>query len=215
MKYWIIGIITVLCIVAIRLHDAKGSDDRYLVLCVDVSGSVDDYDYRIQKQSYYNVLTDPDIQRSLRGTKIAIVEFSVAVYPVHQFSNQYNLIAERYKNRPRRDTGRGTTPESCINYAISMLKDKTGTRVIDISGDGPNSRWINNIRSGIADHTSDHLKVAADNLGIVINGVIFDLSDNRAYDYYKASFINGFLLVAETINEFEEKLRIKLMVEIS
>jgi hypothetical protein len=48
----------------------------WLVLLVDVSGSIDADEYRLQHEAYVAVLRDPDIVLLLEGAQVAIVEFA-------------------------------------------------------------------------------------------------------------------------------------------
>jgi hypothetical protein len=62
---------------------------------------------------------------------------------------------------------------------------------------------------------SDVWKLKLDKHGIIANGIVFDDKNNIATKYYEGSLVNGFLLRAETIREFEAALKIKLRQEIS
>jgi Protein of unknown function (DUF1194) len=108
--------------------------DSWLVLVVDVSSSVSDEEYLIQKEGYVSVLQDPMIGTALDRTAVAIVEFSSDSSPVVDW-NKVAIAGAVYSAMPR--SSHGLTCVSCgLHMAMNLLEGKSGRRVIDISADG-------------------------------------------------------------------------------
>jgi hypothetical protein len=131
MKYLVAFIVFLLCLYGIKQY-AMGNTDKYLVFCVDVSASVDTDEYRLQRESYANILSDPEIQASLKGTHIALIEFSGYSELVFGFSTEYDKVSEFYREHYHKTSGSWTNPESCLQTAFIMLNSKIGTKIIAI-----------------------------------------------------------------------------------
>lgn len=189
--------------------------NRYLILVVDVSGSIDDSEYTLQKQSYLNILRDRDVQLRLDNTFVAIIEFGPNPHLVVRFTDDYNYAAQQYERAPRSTTGT-TRPEDALLFAVKMLRDKSGVKVIDISGDGPSDQMFSPALP--ADNFGarvQYYRQLLDSLGITCNGLIFGegLTSTRAY--YEQVLVNGFLMEAPTYDDFERSLKMKIVYEIS
>ncbi len=205
--------------------------DLELVLATDVSSSISTEELALQRQGYVAAITDRSVLRAIeRGVhrKIAVAYVEWAGLHYRRAVVGWTLIrggasARRFASRivgaPLR-TGKGTSISRAIEFAVHLLarNDFAGTRrVIDISGDGPNNV------GGLVTTARD----AAVAMGITINGLpIFSTSRNPGDEfgvpdidrYYRSCVIGGpgaFVVVADTIREFTDAVRKKLLLEIA
>ncbi len=196
--------------------------DVELVLAVDVSGSVNPARYAAQKQGTINALRNPAVHTAIEsGTigSIAVVymEWSGATQqseqvPWTQISSaaDANAFADAIEATTRALSGL-TSISGAIDWSVASINDNNfnGTRkVIDISGDGDN-----NSGRSVTDARDD---AVAD--GKIINGIaIEEVTSFSLTDYYEANVIGGpgsFVLTADTFDDFEDAIVLKLEAEI-
>lgn len=144
--------------------NTNGAVETALVLSVDVSVSIDDYEFDLQKQGYLEALNDPevlDIVSFQRCVSIGVVLWSgssIQAYPLtkissfEEFSKLKNSIENwRLQNMLLRlvhtdnsyIVSNFTNISAGLNRSIEMLKDyKADNKVIDVSGDGYDDRDI-------------------------------------------------------------------------
>lgn len=201
--------------------------DIELSLLVDVSGSIKDEEFDLQKQGYVDVFSDASlfdnfISKGKEG-KIAVnlIYWSNSIR--QQEAVGWTLIdsaqasedfANAIKATNRLFRG-GTSPSSAINYVIPMFSDNdfNGERqVIDISGDGK-GRSTN---SSTARDNALEAGIDAIN-GIVIGG------DSDVTAFYKTNLIGGvnangtpaFVIEANSFEEFGSAIDDKIKAEIT
>jgi hypothetical protein len=149
--------------------------DMALVLVTDVSRSVDDAEYKLEKDGYASALTNPKVLEAIRGgptgkIAIAYVEFAssfevrtVLDWTVVKDRASAEGFASRLAAEPRTFWGR-TAISAGIDQAVQLLSTTAFTadrHVIDVCGDG-----TNNAGREAADARDDAVKA-----GIVINGL--------------------------------------------
>ncbi len=205
--------------------------DLELVLAVDVSGSVDPEEARLQRDGYVAALSDPDVIRAIRQGmlgRIAVTyvewagaetAYTVVEWGLIKDDESARDFANKIANAPLQ-TALWTSISNAIEYALPRFKNNgfEGTRrVIDISGDGPNNQ------GGLVTQRRD-LAVAA---GITINGL--PIVNDRAspfgwpalpnLDLYYANCVIGgpgaFYVVANSFKDFARAVRKKLILEIA
>ncbi|BBK38947.1 hypothetical protein STAQ_40250 [Allostella sp. ATCC 35155] len=204
--------------------------DLELVLAIDVSGSVDGEEARLQRDGYVTAFRHPEVVAAIRSGmigRIAVlyVEWAGA-HEVHLVLD-WQLVsdapsaaafAERLAAQPVR-RGRRTSIAAAIEFAMPRFGTgfEGSRRVIDISGDGPNNDGppVAEVRDRA---------VAA---GIVINGLpiinerqfAWGVPNLRELDlYYRDCVIGGpgsFLVVAEDFATFAAAVKRKLILEIA
>ncbi|HEY3911605.1 MAG TPA: DUF1194 domain-containing protein [Stellaceae bacterium] len=204
-----------------------------VVLAADVSRSIDDSEFELQRKGYAAALTDPSVLKAIRATKsgaiaVCFVEWSgeedqqvVLGWTEIRDEEDGGAAAATILKAPRSFTGR-TSISAAIDFARAYLakaKWTTAHRVIDISGDG-NS----NAGRPLADARDQ--AVAA---GITINGLaIINEEANMGYsahthppgglpNYYRQNVIGGpnaFLIVVKNFKSFAEAMANKLAKEI-
>ena len=135
-------------------RDAE-SVDVVLVLATDVSGSVEDSEYAIQKRGVVEALADPEVARALRqcapgGVALTYVEWGgcgpncadfATVVPFRNVSDQESLTAfSRDVGRAWRSfEGSSTDIQTALARSRALIDGATftdGRRVIDLSTNG-------------------------------------------------------------------------------
>lgn len=205
--------------------------DLELLLAIDISGSVDPDEARLQREGYAKALIDPQVIKAIRGGihgRIAVAYFEWADDFTHNQVLDWTLISDlgsaqavsaRLLEAPIR-IGRRTSISGAIIAAMPRFAASPYQglrRVLDISGDGPNNAGPR------VDLARDQALAA----GIVINGlpIINDRPNPWGMPvledldrYYEGCVIGGpgsFVVVAEGFDTFHEAVRRKLVLEIA
>src|SRR6478752_7326365 len=207
--------------------------DLLLVLAADVSRSIDDVEFNLQRKGYAAAMTDPRVLRAIasgRNHAIAItfIEWSGAAdqnvvvdWTIVRDEEAAGSIAAAILAAPRSFLGR-TSISAAIDFALAHFaksKWQASRRIIDISGDGTNN-------SGRPVTEARDQAIAR---GITINGLaIINDKPNLGYSahtqppgglplYYRQNVIGGpnaFLLVVQDFNTFADAMANKLAKEI-
>ncbi len=209
--------------------------DLLLVLAADVSRSVDEIKFKLQREGYAAAITDPAIVRAMQAAgpkkRIALmfIEWAGAgeTKVIVDWTSVGNpedarAFADRLLAAPRPFYGR-TAIGGAIEISLAQLASspfRSDRKIIDISGDGTNNagREVTEARDQA---------IAA---GVVVNGVVIlskiPLPFNPAHThpmggllaYYENNVIGGpgsFALAAENFETFGQALRTKLIKEIA
>jgi hypothetical protein len=205
--------------------------DLELLLAIDISGSIDADEARLQREGYARALIDKDVIKAIKGGihgKIAIAYFDWSDSYVQNEILDWTLIHDEASARAvsqrlldqQTRTARRTSISGAINHAIPRFGAgpfKGIRRVLDISGDGPNND------GGPVDLIRDKALAA----GIVINGLPIMNGKQNTWGfpmledldrYYEGCVIGGpgsFVVVAENFETFHEAVRRKLILEIA
>ncbi len=209
----------------------KPQVDLVLLLAVDISGSIDPDEARLQREGYAKAIVDPKVVKAIQGGihgRIAVAYFEWADSFTDNQIMDWTLIsdaasAERVSQhllaQPIR-TARRTSISGAITHALPRFAAapyQGMRRVLDISGDGPNND------GGRVDVARD-MALAA---GIVINGltIINDKQNTWGFPtlpdldaYYEGCVTGGpgsFVVVAQGFDTFHEAVRRKLILEIA
>ena len=205
--------------------------DLELVLAVDVSGSIDDYEATLQRQGYMSAVVHPRVIDAiesglLQRIVVTYIEWSgdfnqrtVVGWTVIDGKESALAFASALSETPV-VRARRTSISAAIDYVVPKFENNgyEGTRrVIDISGDG-----YNNIGRDVRD-----ARDAAVAAGITINGlpIINDRPNpfgrpppSDLDDYYEDNVIGGpgsFVFVAESFENFAQAILSKLIREIA
>ena len=205
--------------------------DLELVIAVDVSGSIDADEARLQRNGYVGAFNDSEVIHAITGGtlgKIAVIYVEWAGASFASTVIDWTLIdseagahafAARLAKAPIQ-TELWTSISHAIDYAMPLFADNgfAGVRkVIDISGDGANNQ------GGLVTIHRDQAVAA----GITINGL--PIVNQRASPwgwpqlpdldlYYAACVIGGkgaFYIVANTFPDFARAVRQKLLLEVA
>ena len=205
--------------------------DVQLLLMVDVSGSIDGEEAKLQRQGYVAALTSGAVREAVRSgglgrVAMAYVEWAdsthqrlVAEWTLLDGEDSLKAFAGRIAAAPIK-TGRWTALGSAIDFGVVQFASspfKGERRVIDISGDGYSNQ-------GHPPGEARDMAVAA---GITINGLpIMNDQPNPAGDlppvdldrYYQDHVIGGpgaFVLAADGLNRFGQAIMAKMVKEIA
>ena len=214
--------------------EARGAGvDLEVILAADVSRSIDDAEFDLQRKGYAAALTDPRVLTAIRGRSgasigVCFIEWSgdedqqvVVDWSEIRDEEDAGTIAAAILAAPRSFMGR-TSISAAIDFAMAHFaksKWQAGRRIIDISGDGTNN-------SGRPVTEARDQALAQ---GVTINGLaIINDKPNLGYSahtqppgglplYYKQNVIGGpnaFLLVVQDFNSFADAMANKLAKEI-
>lgn len=206
--------------------------DLELVLAVDVSRSIDDDEFRLQREGYAQAFTHPSVVNAILSNpnrRIAVIflewagtEFQKVVVPWTVISDPDSSaqFAREVQTRPRTIAG-WTSISGAIDFSMQQLQRSPhhGTRrVIDISGDGVNN-------SG---RPANEARDEALRQGVTINGlVIMNDNPNPGFffqrqppldEFYRTQVIGGpgaFMVAIEDFNSFAYAIINKLVKEIA
>ncbi|MCC6471477.1 MAG: DUF1194 domain-containing protein [Alphaproteobacteria bacterium] len=231
-RLWCIACIPLLALLAGSPAQAqKTAVDIELVLAIDVSGSVDPFEARMQRDGYYAALTSPKVIRAIESGvlgRIGVIymEWAGAHYQrtvidwtlINNADSARQFIARLADVPPT--SQRWTSISGAMDYAMTLFAQSPfeGTRrVIDISGDGSN----NNGRP-IREAREDVLKA-----GVIVNGLPI-INDRPTMwggapevfldKYYEENVIGGpgsFMIVADGFEKFADAILTKLIMEIA
>jgi hypothetical protein len=214
---------------------ARADDvDVALVLVTDVSRSIDDSEFALEKSGYASAFTEPKVLEAIHGgptgkIAVAYVEFAssfevrtVLDWTVIQDKASAQVFVDRLAAAPRSFWGR-TAISAGIDQAMQLLAE-TGMnptrRVIDVCGDG-----TNNAGREVAEARDDAVKA-----GITINGlaIINDHPVSWTFahvqppgglaNYYRENVTGGpgsFVLEVHDFSTFGEAMTRKLVDEIA
>jgi Protein of unknown function (DUF1194) len=207
--------------------------DLEVILAADVSRSIDDSEFDLQRKGYAAALTDPRVVTAIRGRSgsaiaVCFVEWSgdedqqvVVDWNEIRDEEDAGSIAAAVLAAPRSFMGR-TSISAAIDFATAHFatsKWQAGRRIIDVSGDGTNN-------SGRPVTEARDQAIAR---GITINGLaIINDKPNLGYSahtqppgglplYYRQNVIGGanaFLLVVQDFSSFADAMAQKLAKEI-
>ncbi len=208
--------------------------DLRLVLAADVSRSVDEGEYDLQRKGYAAAFRDPRVLRAIRGGvlgRIAVcyLEWSgvdsqkiVVDWTVIGDDEQAGYFSDKLLMEPRPFANR-TSIGVAIDYAVAQFERSPATserRVIDVSGDGTNT-------NGKPPILARDQAVAQ---GITINGLVIQSPDPSPWNpehthppgglllYYERNVIGGpeaFVMAVEGFESFAEAIASKLIREIA
>lgn len=205
--------------------------DLELVLAIDISGSVDEHEGRLQRDGYVRAFRAPEVIAAIRAgfrKRIAVTyiewagfEFQTNIIGwtlIHDEASAHSFAAALEKIPIQ--TGPFTSISGVIEHAMPLFAKnnfEAPRRVIDISGDGPNN-------SGRLVTLARQEAIAA---GFTINGLPIMNERPSPYGrlpmpnldlYYRKCVIGGpraFIVAAEDFKSFARAIRKKLILEIA
>ena len=205
--------------------------DIALAMAIDISGSIDPDEARLQRQGYVEAFRDPVIVKAILGGshgRIAVAYFEWSDAWVQKLLIDWTLLdseasiaafATRLASAPI-SIARRTSISGAIRYAIPLfdrLPFDPERKVLDISGDGSN-----NDGGLVTDLRHDALKER-----IVINGLPimndrpnpFGFPSETDLDRYYLHCVTGgprsFVEVATSFEDFPRAVRKKLLQEVA
>jgi hypothetical protein len=208
--------------------------DLLLVLAADVSRSVDEPKFQLQRTGYANALTNPRVLEAIRSGpngRIAVIFVEWSGMASQKVVIDWTLIdgeaaarqfGDRIMEAPRSFADR-TSISAGIDFAMTQFEHapfEARRRTIDVSGDGTNN-------------AGREITAARDEAlakGVTINGLVILTDTPSAWNpahtnppggldgYYRNNVIGGpgaFVMVAEDFKSFGTAIVNKLVAEIA
>jgi hypothetical protein len=188
-----------------------------VVFAVDVSGSVNEERFELQRAGVAGIFADPGIDQILGGgLAVALMEWSdghtvVVPWTILRTREEARALAHRIVAAPR-PVGYSTELSLALLAAADLLDACPCAplgRIIDLSGDGPNNGPI----------STPLARDAVVGRGIQINGlpIVTDAEPDLG-EWYAANVIGGpgaFLEVAHGFEDFARAMRRKFLLEVA
>jgi len=208
--------------------------DLQLVLAADVSRSMTEEQFRLQRKGYAEALTDERVLKAItsgpyRAVAITFVEFAGATdqkvvvdWTIVRDTESAGIFSDILMSAPRSFYG-WTSISAAIDYSVYRLKSsgvESERMAIDVSGDG-----TNNSGRPVASARDDAVAQ-----GVVINGLPIINNSPTTFnpehthptgglpEYYRQNVIGGpgaFHIVVEGFETFAEGITKKLISEIA
>lgn len=204
---------------ALIAHPAVACETA-LILSVDVSGSIDAGDYRLQIEGLASALQDPEVAEALVKGQIAlaVVQWSgtaeqALVLPWQRMLSDPDVtrFAARAAALPRAFSGSDTAVGQAIRFATAQFAAVPDCRrkVIDISGDGQENAGFTDARA----------RSEAIDQGLTLNAIAIEEPGAAIpiTTYYRNWIITpgGFVMTARGLQDYAETLRLKLLRELT
>lgn len=190
-----------------------------LLLAIDVSGSIDGGDYRLQAEGLAAALADPVVADALVEGQVAlaVVQWSGAdqqalALPWERMlsANAVATFAARAAAMPRVFKGSDTAVGEGLFFSLTQFAfvPDCRRRVVDVSGDGQEN-------AGFTDAKARTAAVAA---GVTVNAIAIE-EPGPAFpitSYFTRWIVTpeGFVVTARGLQDYAETLRLKLLREL-
>ncbi|WP_342076654.1 DUF1194 domain-containing protein [Yoonia sp. SS1-5] len=193
--------------------------DVALMLAVDVSGSVDGAEYRIQMDGLAQALVDPTVTAALvaGNARLALMQWtgsgrqSVVIHWV-EIANDNDVVgfATQVQQQPRlwRNFSTAIGEAMALSVAYFALVPECKRFVLDISGDGENNE------GRVPRDVWDDLATA----DVTVNALVIEESVPGLTAYFESDVITGvdaFAVTANTFKEYPEQITRKLYRELT
>ncbi|MCB2110827.1 MAG: DUF1194 domain-containing protein [Rhodobacteraceae bacterium] len=194
--------------------------DVALLLAIDVSGSIDAGEYRLQAGGLAAALADPEIAEVLLTGQVAlaVVQWSGSGQQVLSLPwrrmlrpSEVRSFAERAAAMPRAYSGSDTAVGEAVGFAAAAFAPVADCRrkVIDISGDGP-------LNAGAPVGPPRAGAIAA---GIDINAIAIEdmgrASPISAFYLRQVITPEGFVMTARGLGDYPRAIREKILREVA
>jgi Protein of unknown function (DUF1194) len=220
---WLAAALAAALALPVGASAGSGRADVALVVAVDVSGSVDDNRFKLQRQGIAAALESDEVATAVSGgvnqtIEIAVIEWAeeqrlVVPWTVLCGRNDLQALAARIRGASRSWVHTMTDPAGGIAAAEQLFSEAPLTgmhQVIDVSGDG---------RQNAGEVPTADARDAAVSHGFTVNGLpIVSGGEAGIVDWYRANVVGGpgaFLVVADSDDEFAAAFRQKLTLEIA
>ena len=224
MRRWWLGTAVAIALATPIAGASAGSEraDVAVVLAVDVSGSVDDNRFRLQREGIATALESDELAAAVatganHAIEVTVIEFAEEQHVIVSWAvlrRRDDLAAfagwvrsaERSWLHTKTDPGRGITAADKLFATEPLVAER---RVIDVSGDG---------RQNTGEVPTAEARDAVIAHAVTLDGLPITGGAERDLDeWYRANVIGGpgaFLIVANGYEAFAEAFRQKLLLEI-
>ncbi len=232
MRTWLIGLVAALSLGA-RVASAE-TVDLQLVLAADVSISVDNHEFQLQREGYAAAITSETVLDAIRAgphhaIAVCFIEWSgpskqkvVADWTVIRDGEMATVFANTLRTAPR-SFADATAIGSAVDFAMRHFEQsdvESDRRIIDISGDGDSNsgRPVEYARDDAV-----KARVVINGLAIVnehpLPGFIGHIQPVGGIGHYYRTRVAGgpgsFVFEIESFDGFAEAIERKLVAEIA
>src|ERR1700692_3786583 len=221
-----------LAVPGIQFADTKGqvSVDVELIIGVDVSNSMDIDELEVQREGYAQAIVSEEFLQALKtgpSKKLAVTYFAwsastdqkiIIPWRVIDGPETADAVAREIMKTPVQK-GSSTSISGAISFAMPLFDENPYRglrRVIDISGDGPNSNGAP--VTGARDAALER-GITINGLPIMIKEPSYSTMDIDNLDlYYEDCVIGGpgsFVVTIKDREKFKEAIRTKLLLEVA
>ncbi len=191
------------------------------MLAIDLSASVNDAEYDLQRRGTAEAFRDPDVQDAILahngGIAVIAIQWASRAYqrvaiPWRRLEtlDEISAYADQFEVMPRKLPGGGTSITGGLTFAASMFTTSpviANRYVIDLAANGraDNFKEMRDVRQVIVDS------------GIVINGLAIEELKDDLTRYFRDFVIGGenaFVQTAWRFEDFRIAMRSKLLREI-
>lgn len=191
-----------------------------LVLAIDISGSIDRNEYRLQMQGLADALESPEIAETLVADRVelALVHWSGPIWhkmtlPWQQMRTRADVarFAEIARSMPRPFDSSDTSIGQALRFAATQFAavPDCERKVIDVSGDGEEN----------AGFTLKSALVEMQDLGITVNAIAIEEAGGISpiTTYFRRFGItrDGFVVTAFGVDDYPRAIRLKLLRELA
>lgn len=191
--------------------------DLALVLAVDVSGSVDQHEYRIQMDGLAAALNDGIVTDALieQEAQVTLIQWSGSSrqdqtigWTALRTPEDVALLADRIANNPRRWRNFSTAVGEAVGLAIDTFSavPQCRRKVIDVSGDG-----VSNEGPSPTTHRAT-LKAKT----IIVNALAIETDETDLTAWFFENLLHGegaFVMTADGFEDYPEQILRKLQRE--
>ncbi len=191
--------------------------DLALLLAIDISGSVDDAEYRMQVDGTAEALRDPEVVAALLQGRVSVAMVQWSAVGMQKLVQPWQVMDSRAAVAEFAATARlqervfgkaDTAVADAITFAVRQFDTAPDCRrqVIDISGDG-----VQNSGAPLPP-----ARAAAINAGITINAIAIEGIGVTITEFYRRFVITryGFVVTAGGHWDYPRAMRAKLLREI-
>lgn len=193
--------------------------DLALILAVDVSGSVDPDEYKIQRDGLARALADSVVAEALvrSRARVTIVQWTgasrqrvtVPWIAVEDFGAA-RALADAAAQDPRQWTQYSTAIGEVLAVSLDLFEEvpECRRRVIDISGDGVSNEG----------RPPEGFRTALSAAGVTVNAVVIETDDKDLRGYFWENVIHGdgaFVVTASGFEQYAARIREKLIREVA
>lgn len=195
-----------------------------LVLSVDSSSSVEDWEFELERRGLAQALREPEVQSALLSSgpiKLALLFWGDAASGI--WSSGWHLVstpgdAERFAghiDRVPRSIGGDTALGVGLGAALSLLSQPeacASRRIVNITGDGRET--LTSRRR--TDLTLAAARAIAADMNVTINGLAIANEEADLADYYRRSVIlgpNSFVMEVRDLEDYATAIRRKIIRE--
>lgn len=196
-----------------------------LLLALDVSSSVDQYEDNLQRQGLASALLAPEVQNAMFGladpVALGVFEWSgrynqdiLLEWTLIETPDVLTRVADQLSRSKRRYNEFPTALGYALGFAAGMFERAPlcEKRTLDVAGDGQNNEGFGP-RQAYREFPFS---------GVIVNGLVVNAADFEAetqlIEFYQTEVLRGpgaFLEVAQGFEDYERAMRRKLERELS